>query len=363
MIKIEMLPAHHGDCLWIEYGSQSSRRRFLIDGGTAGTYKDLKKRVMQLPEPERRFELLIVTHIDADHIAGVLKLMEEGVPGLEFKDIWFNGWRHLPDSPLESLGPVQGERLTEFLRQPEHPWNESFQKKAVMVGDTGHLPVIKLADGMRLTLMSPSNEKLQLLKPVWKKKVKEAGLDPDTSLPGEDLPDTRPSRLERLGATDLPDIDQLADESFVEDDSEANGSSIAVLAEYGNRSVLLSGDAHPEVLKAGIVRLLTERGQDKFPLDAFKLPHHGSKANINKGLLEKILCSRYLVSTSGAYFKHPDDVAIARVIKYGGEETQLYFNYRSRFNEVWDEATLKQNHDYKAFYPEGNDTSLVVDLT
>ena len=33
MFTIEMLPAAHGDCLWIEYGSGQEVRRILIDGG------------------------------------------------------------------------------------------------------------------------------------------------------------------------------------------------------------------------------------------------------------------------------------------------------------------------------------------
>ena len=33
MLRIEMLPAAHGDCLWIEYGSGTNVHRILIDGG------------------------------------------------------------------------------------------------------------------------------------------------------------------------------------------------------------------------------------------------------------------------------------------------------------------------------------------
>ena len=33
MLKIEMLLAGHGDCLWIEYGDPQAPRRVLIDGG------------------------------------------------------------------------------------------------------------------------------------------------------------------------------------------------------------------------------------------------------------------------------------------------------------------------------------------
>lgn len=362
MFKIEMLPARHGDCLWIEYGSENRCRRILIDGGTTGTSRDLRQRIMGLPESDRQFELLVVTHIDADHIAGILKLIEEDVPGLQFKDVLFNGWRHLPDSPLESLGPVQGERLTALILRKKLPWNDHFERGAVMVTESNPLPTMELSEGMRLTLISPANEQLGKLKPVWEREVKKAGLDPGVLLPEDEEPNTFPSRLERLGTVNLPDIDRLADDPFVADESEANGSSIALMAEYDGQSVLLSGDAHSGVLEAGIDRMLAERGLDRLPLKAFKLPHHGSKANVDAGLLKKVLCNRYLVSTNGAYFRHPDDVAMARVIKYGGDRVQLYFNYCSRFNKIWDEAPLKHDHSYAAFYPKEDTGGAVIEL-
>ena len=43
MLRIEMLPAENGDCLWIEYGEENSPHRILIDGGTHGTYELLRR--------------------------------------------------------------------------------------------------------------------------------------------------------------------------------------------------------------------------------------------------------------------------------------------------------------------------------
>ena len=54
MFRIDMLPAGHGDCLWIEYGSKEESKRILIDGGTTGTYKRLKTRFENLPENDRK---------------------------------------------------------------------------------------------------------------------------------------------------------------------------------------------------------------------------------------------------------------------------------------------------------------------
>jgi|KBSSwiStaDraftv2_1062776.scaffolds.fasta_scaffold25870_7 hypothetical protein len=45
--RIEMLPAQHGDALWIEYGSGSDTNRILIDGGTIKTYPFLAKRLRE----------------------------------------------------------------------------------------------------------------------------------------------------------------------------------------------------------------------------------------------------------------------------------------------------------------------------
>ncbi|MCM8857887.1 MAG: MBL fold metallo-hydrolase [Candidatus Thiodiazotropha sp.] len=363
MFRIEMLPARHGDCLWIEYGELTAPHRILIDGGTSGTFHDLKKSFEAIPETQREFELLVVTHIDADHISGVLKLLESDLPGVRFKDIWFNGWRHLPESPLESLGPVQGERLTDLLVKPDYPWNLAFKGQAAKTEENGSMEYRDLEDGMRLTLLSPNQAKLAKLKPVWEREVKAAGLDPNRMQPELEEEDTRPSPLERLGSDNLPDIDALADSVFEEDSSEANGSSIALLAQYQGHSALLSGDAHPGLLEHAIDCLLTQKQEDVLSIDLFKLPHHGSKANISRELLEKLACDRYLISTSGAYFKHPDQAAIARVIKYGGDMPSLLFNYVTKYNKIWADTSLQQNHGYRALFPPQEAKGISIELS
>ena len=75
MLSIEMLPARHGDCLWIEYaeGVSDRTRRILVDGGPGFAYGALRARIEQLPLAEREFELVVVTHIDADHIEGIIR--------------------------------------------------------------------------------------------------------------------------------------------------------------------------------------------------------------------------------------------------------------------------------------------------
>ena len=94
MFTIEMLPGGPGDCLWIEYGKPSAPRRILVDGGaSAGAQSALRKRIRDLGAAAR-FELLIVTHIDDDHIDGILGLLRDTTSQATFGEVWFNGLPH-----------------------------------------------------------------------------------------------------------------------------------------------------------------------------------------------------------------------------------------------------------------------------
>jgi glyoxylase-like metal-dependent hydrolase (beta-lactamase superfamily II) len=75
MFSIEMLPAKDSDCVWIEYGKPDEVHRVVIDGGPLGASDALRSRIETLPVADRNLELLVVTHIDSDHIAGIVKAL------------------------------------------------------------------------------------------------------------------------------------------------------------------------------------------------------------------------------------------------------------------------------------------------
>lgn len=347
-----MLPAAHGDALWIEYGDGPAIHRVLIDGGTPPVYKALKARMERLPAAERRFELLVVTHVDADHIGGALALLEKNELGAVYGDVWFNGYGHLLEQEIEAFGAVQGERLTTALLDQGLPWNQAFDHRAVRIAGDGTPVVHTLPGGMKLTLLSPTRARLAALEPKWVKECRKAGLDPQTEV----IPEP-PAGVEPFGAID---VEALAASPFEEDRAEANGSSIAMLAEYQGRRVLLGADAHPAVLVGAIATLAGPAGT--LDLDACKLPHHGSSGNVSPDLIRKLRCPLYLVSTSGAQFHHPDRAAIARVIHLGGDAVELAFNYRSPYNEVWDDPGLREEHGYLSRYPQPGEPGLIVTL-
>jgi hypothetical protein len=92
------------------------------------------------------------------------------------------------------------------------------------------------------------------------------------------------------------------------------------------------------------------------------VPHHGSQNNLSNDLLDLVACPRYLLSTNGDHFYHPDRQAVARIIKHGGERPSLYFNYRTHYNEVWGEAGLQEQYAYTAHFPADAAGGSVVSL-
>ncbi|MGF6410083.1 ComEC/Rec2 family competence protein [Paraburkholderia sp. MM5482-R1] len=367
MLKIHMLPADHGDCLWLEYGVQSAPKVILIDAGPVSAWPRLKAKINE--EKRKRggklhLELFVVTHVDADHIGGAVKFLEEASGlGVTFGDVWFNGYFHLdnkvPPPRDDILGAKQGEQLSALIDGWGLPWNKAFDSKAVMVQDDGQLPTASFGQ-MKLTLLSPTLEKLQDLKPKWEAEIAKAGLVPGDAYEARDVEwDTSVAGREEddlLG----DDIERLAESVFKGDAAEANGSSIAFLAEYAGNAVLFGADAHTDVLMKSLGRLPNMRS-GTLAISAFKLPHHGSRNNIDSLLLKAVPAKHYLVSTSGAQFRHPHPEAIARIAVYGPHKKTLHFNYRTEFNEQWDSASWKSNWNYSTAFG-ASDIGLIVSL-
>jgi hypothetical protein len=402
MFRIEMLPAAHGDCLWIEFGNGAQTGRILIDGGPAHTYPTLRDRLLHLPPDERRFDLLVITHIDGDHIEGVIRLLQDAEAlNCTFDRIWFNGREQLnqvPDLAGAPLGAVQGEILGLLIADYERRtgtevWNRDLPGRLAAIDrKTGVLPRVESLAGCRVTLLSPDHERLLDLKDRWRAALRAArvtsgdeqrlrlllessrglrplgdvlGADDDAGEDRYELPDP----LDRDLGEGLADAlggeggEPGAQAPFGSDGSAANGSSIALLLEYPADAptlrFVLAGDAWPAVLEASVDLLLPAPGQ-RLALTGFKLPHHGSVANVTESLLGKLACSHYLVSTSGAVFRHPHARAVELLLSQhaGPGRPRLHFNYLTVTTAPWSDAHDQRRRRYDASHPKG--TSLVL---
>jgi beta-lactamase superfamily II metal-dependent hydrolase len=363
IFTVELLPARHGDAIWVEYGDEAAPHRVLIDGGATSSTRDvivelIRNRIGSTADPD--FELIVLTHIDADHLAGLLALFADRSVELRPRDVWFNGWSHLPD---DRLGAKQAERLSAEIRRRGLPWNDLFDGDAVRLQGTltdpwpDSLPRRTLPGGLTLTLLSPTYRTLADLKPVWRKEVTAAGLIPGAA-------ERPPEQDDRLGSdVPVPNPAALSEEPFTSDRSEANGASIAFLAEFEGASVLLTGDAHAPVLEGSLRVLLAEHGLERLPVDAFKLPHHGSRYNLSPGLLDRVQTRRFLFSTDGSSRSHhPDPVAVSRIVTTV-PKARLEFNYRSDYTRVWEAGRLQRRYGYSVIYPDADERWLTVHLT
>ena len=364
-LRVEMLPALHGDCLFVEYGDATRTRRLLIDGGPIGAYGALQDRMEALPAGDRRFELMVLSHVDTDHIDGLVRLFANPKPWpFVVKDVWFNGWRHL-EQAHGLLGGKQGEYFSALLsrRLEDSIWNGAFDGDAVVVRDDKALPERMLAGNMKLTLLSPTVPKLVKMRDAWRKDIGDA-IEPGDLDAAWELLAKQKRYLPGQGLRgSTPALDALLAKQSRPDNAAANGSSIAFLAEFGGKSCLFLADAHANAVCASLKRLLEQRGLERLVVDAVKVSHHGSKGNTTDELMSLIESPKFLFSTNGAQFGHPDQEAVRRVI---GRSThgkpELCFNYMTDRNDEWNDADLQKELKYTARYNTDVRTPFVVEL-
>lgn len=339
-VTLDVLPARRGDCLWLELAAPGGVKRVLVDGGTPATARLLRARLEALPEDDRRFEVVVVSHIDSDHIGGVLGLLADPPAGLSIGDIWFNGLRHLGPA---GRSVAEAERLSDLMAgQPDRLWNQAFASGPVATAAEGDSVAVDFDWGLRMTVLSPTVERLARLRPAWQEAVADARA-------GRASP-TEPQARVRAAA---PSVEELAAHRSQPDRALPNGSSIALLAEFGGVSLLLAADAFADVLAPAVAELARRRGGRRLAVDAFKLPHHGSEGNVLAPLLEAVRCRQYVFSTDGSMFQHPDPPAVARTILGGGAGSTLLFNHRTpRTRRWWADEAVQEQYRYHVRYPE-----------
>ncbi|WP_323097041.1 hypothetical protein [Intrasporangium sp. YIM S08009] len=370
-IHVEVLPARLGDCLLVECPrDQGPTWRMLVDGGPPDTWPLLEARLRRLDPAYGHLDVAVITHVDNDHIGGMLPFLASDLAA-GVGDFWFNGRTHLPAPKGSSRSIDQGEDVVAALlgltpaapgrpadgggvghaHDGARPWNVAFGRGPVDAGATGGHVVVTVPDGPTITVLSPTTERLARLADSWSAAVRDAlhGTEREVGL------DT---------VAPLGDLEQLADQRTVRDASVPNGSSIALLVEHRGASVLLGADAYGTVLASALHALARARGTQTLAVDAVKLPHHGSQANVIAALLAAAPASHYLVSTNGDVFHHPDDAAIARVVLDAPSGPTLWFNYRTPRTERWADPRLIERHGHHVVFPDPAqpDAGVVIDL-
>lgn len=360
-MKIEIFPAKIGDCFLISYGN-NYEKHILIDGGYKETYtKFLKKRLKEINKLNQKLELIIVTHIDQDHIGGILSLVEENGTKLEnniikIEEIWHNSYKHLQDdirkkviiTPKElkvleeiisegisleaesgDISSYQGSMLASYIYENNYKWNTQFEGKAISVDFSKK---ITIDDELKIILLSPSNKELEELKREWEKELKKRILNFQLG-EGKIFNDAfeffliRRDEEEEEGYTCSNNNGKWSELDFPkEDKSKTNGSSIAVILETKNKKVLFLGDSKPSIIIENLKKLVEENNYS-LKFDAVKISHHGSLKNTNKELLELIESENWIFTGDGNRNK-PSEKLVKYILETKKDKIKkLIFNY------------------------------------
>jgi beta-lactamase superfamily II metal-dependent hydrolase len=356
-ITLDVLPADRGDCLWIEC-ERAGRAPWLllIDGGMPSSYAVLREHLSKLAKKGPvHIDLAVVSHIDSDHIGGLLPLFAD--PGIDvtFGDIWFNGLPQLPEpADVRPRSVAEGERLVDLLSGGtggrKLPWNERFGRAAVMTKGESAFETVTFDDGPTLTLLSPTPRRLTSLRKTWTTELLK-------------LQRGEPSEEEPTGvALPLDDLEKIAALDTRRDQTVANGSSIAFLLEHAGRRCLLAADAFASVLGSALTALANSRDGKPIDLDVFKLPHHASKGNVIAPLLDVVPADHYVISTNGERFHHPDDIALARVITRAKRPPTLWFNYAGNAVKRWSDPALRAKYRFSTRQPGKGEAGVRIEL-
>src|SRR5690349_10426069 len=80
IFSLEALEAKYGDSLLLHYGEADDPKLIVIDGGPSGVFKKtLLPRLQELREERGGkvpIEILMVSHLDDDHVRGLLDFAE-----------------------------------------------------------------------------------------------------------------------------------------------------------------------------------------------------------------------------------------------------------------------------------------------
>ena len=387
-MKLLAFHATDGDCLLLESGRG---HRVLVDGGRSSSFKRCTQPTLdRLVTENKAIDLVVVSHIDADHISGILPLLdavekwasfehqmahaEEGEvlrqPTLpkppEIRGIWHNSWRsqlgELADpagnlaqavaSAVElSLGvgnsdmtePAltlsnlaasvqQGEELMNKLDRSRVPipFNAPFDGMVLL-----RRPIhVEKLGALKLSVLGPAKHHIDELRKKFEVLIdalprRAAGVTRGggPALDIGGIPLEMALDASRALIEDVTARAEIIKEADASKVTVPNRASIVVLAEENGSTCLLTGDAaEPEIIDG--LKAAKLLGREPFRCNVLKVQHHGAEHNVSAKFAERVLAEHYVLCGDGAS-GNPNPSVVRTII-----ETRMKADPSSPFT-VW----------------------------
>lgn len=354
-LTFEALPARYGDSLFLTFEDPGRTLRLLIDGGPSRVYETslrprLAKEAIRVGDGMLTLDAVMVSHVDEDHIQGILELLgelrdaDEGQQPRPWDVRWLlhNSFDALLDESEGGVARAVGgttvlaglggaEMLSDLLgRELSHT------AELVLASYAQGSQLASLAGALQITRNPPDGSPIMSTATTRVLKLGQATLK---------IVGPRESELRKLRAAwakwraalkaKTPPTKALA---TTLDNSVPNLSSIVALVEHGASKVLITGDARSDYIYAGLkaAGLLND---GKLHVDVLKLPHHGSIRNITADFLAKVTADHYVASGDGTY-GNPDRATLELIAKTrpeGGYTVHITHDAATcdRIHEAW----------------------------
>ncbi len=368
--RITMLECEEGDCFFLEFCFDSKKYSILIDTGPGKCWAtQLKPLLDQLIEKKQKINILLISHIDNDHIGGAIKLFQSEEYSSLVEEVWFNGLRQvLNTNSFNSVSDnqVAYQRIIFQHRHNDFPdgTHPISSKQALSLGSllasrkistkkiTCDTPPMIPSANFRIDFLLPTSDQLDALQNYFMRFLcqargnKQISLTPESEIAFEHLlrdDDTSDWDFHAISRTSLQ-IDQIenwAAAIATKDLSVTNTSSIAICITFYGKHFLFPGDAAAQDILPAI-----EHKNLPTKYEIIKLPHHGSTRNC-LSLPDKLDGKKYLISTNSKRYKHPGKETLARLVTRPTIGTRyLVFNYHSPVFELFHNDRCEKKYRY-----------------
>jgi hypothetical protein len=334
-------------------------RRILADGGMRSSYRThVAPALNRLHRQGARIDLAYVSHIDQDHIAGILQLMDDlvdwkvhefqianGNPNHpqpdsprppEVRNIWHNAFHEqigdnagaIEDmlaanaSLLSTLKPKWAQRQAEECgdlatsmaeavklsrrigsEQLDIPLNPEYGGGLMFVTEpTESLRI----GGLSITVIGPWDEDLKKLRDKWNTWLRsERGRRSIRRIreeAREDADRLNWSEFDRIMEPILIQAGELGDRGKV---TLPNLASLMLCVEENGRTVLMTGDGHCQDILDGLEACGKLDAAGNIHVDVLKVQHHGSEHNTNREFCRRVTADHYIFCGNGAH-ENPD---------------------------------------------------------
>ena len=352
--KLYFLPAKAGDCFLLRIGFKC----ILIDAGYKSTFCDfLKPLLLNLSREGCVISLMVVTHMDQDHIEGAIEFLKENGdynnPAIiKVEEIWYNGFFNtlipmLKDKYSENIsqecineyreaignlkklghgedGPISaklGASFEQTCYENHYALNRSCQDGKAVVGSQLFIGEIlinvlfpdevilqKIGKFLDREMIGMFGNNYRFTKNKFFAEFFELFLE----INGADSHGE--TKLEGIAASSDARIEEWINTTSMAQMNLVNRASIVIEVMYKGRKLLFTGDSEGSDW--------IEQASSYY--DLIKFSHHGT-SKPNMALLDNIKADKVLISSNGLH-NRPEKDFLARCLKNHYKE--MYFNYR-----------------------------------